>query len=136
MPAVLADASALVALLDKDDESHELCVQAMKAIHDPLATVWPALTEAFHLVGGSSRAVEALFDMVGDEALAILPLDASDAPRMKELMRKYRDLPMDLADAALVRVAERERLSRIVSFDRHFKVYALPRRTKFTVLPA
>ena len=51
-------------------------------------------------------------------------------------MRKYRDLPMDFADAALVRVAERDRLNRILTFDRHFEIYALPRRTKFTVLPA
>lgn len=136
MRAVLVDAGALVALLDQDDESHGRCVEALKAIRDPLATVWPALTEAFHLVQGSSRAVEALFDMVGDEALVVLPLDAADAPRMKDLMRKYRDLPMDLADAALVRAAERNHLTRIVSFDRHFKVYALPGRTTFTVLPA
>ena len=39
-------------------------------------------------------------------------LDDADAPRMRELMEKYRDLPMDLADAALVRVAERDALTR------------------------
>jgi predicted nucleic acid-binding protein len=110
-------------------------VAALKQIHDPLATVWPALTEALQLVRRSQTAVDALFDMIDDEALVLLPLDAADALRMKELMRKYRDLPMDVADAALVRVAERERLSRILTFDRHFKVYALPRRTRFTLLP-
>jgi uncharacterized protein len=54
---------------------------------------------------------------------------------MKALMQQYRDLPMDFADAALVRVAERERLTRILTFDKHFAVYRLPRRTRFTVLP-
>ena len=133
--AVLVDASALIALLDKDDSAHDRCVDALKDIHDPLATVWPAFTEAMHLLGDSTRGPEALCDMVDDGALALLPLDAADVPRMKELMRKYRDVPMDFADAALVRVAERDRLSRILTFDRHFEVYALPRRTKFTVLP-
>jgi hypothetical protein len=36
----------------------------------------------------------------------LAPLDYQDAPRLKTLVRKYRDLPMDLADAGLVRVAE------------------------------
>ncbi len=136
MADVLADASALIALLDADDSAHERCVEALKRIRDPLATVWPAFTEAMHLLGDTTRGPEALCDMVDDGALALAPLDAADVPRIKELMRKYRDLPMDFADAALVRVAERDRLSRILTFDRHFEIYALPRRTKFTVLPA
>jgi predicted nucleic acid-binding protein len=50
-------------------------------------------------------------------------------------MQKYRDRPMDFADAAVVRAAEREGLNRIVTFDRDFDVYRLPGRTRFTVLP-
>jgi len=56
---------------------------------------------------------------------------------MKELMRKYRNLPMDLADAALVRVAERERLRRIFTVDRRdFQIYRPSRIGRFTVLPS
>jgi hypothetical protein len=54
---------------------------------------------------------------------------------MKAMMRKYRDLPMDFADAALVRVAERDRVTHILSFDRHFREYTLPGRARFVVLP-
>jgi predicted nucleic acid-binding protein len=131
---VLVDASALVALLDRGDDQHAACVRALESITDQLITVWPALTEAMHLVGDSARAQEALLDMIEDQALELASLDAEDVPRMKALMRKYRDLPMDFADAALVRVAERDRLTRIVSFDRHFRVYALPGRSRFVVL--
>jgi predicted nucleic acid-binding protein len=133
--AVLVDASALVALLDRDDRAHGACVDALAGIREMLMTVWPALTEAMYLLNDHPRAVEALHEMVEDGVMALANLDESDLPRMKELMRKYRDTPMDFADAALVRVAERERLNRIVTFDRHFKVYALPRRTRFVVLP-
>jgi uncharacterized protein len=56
--------------------------------------------------------------------------------RIKALMQKYRDLPMDFADAALVRAAERQGITRIVTLDRHFHVYRLPRRARFAVLPA
>ena len=136
MPDVLVDASALIALLDRDDPAHERCVEALKKIRDPLATVWPALTEAMHLLADTWHGPDALCDMVFDEALRVIQLDAPDLGRMKQLMQKYRDLPMDFADAALVCAAERERLTRIVTFDRHFEIYRLPRRARFTVLPA
>ena len=49
-------------------------------------------------------------------------------------MEKYRDLPMDLADAALVRVAERESLTEIFTLHkRHFSIYRAGRRRRFTV---
>jgi predicted nucleic acid-binding protein len=131
---VLVDASALIALLDEDDAAHQPCVEELKHIRDPLATVWPALTEAMHLVE-SFRGPEALCDMVSDGVLKLLSLDARDMNRIKELMLKYRDLPMGFADAALVRVAERDSLTRILTFDSHFEVYRLPRRARFSVLP-
>ena len=135
MPDVLVDASALVALLDADDAQHERAVDALKGLRDPLATVWPALTEAMHLVADTRQGVDTLCDMIGDGAVTLLPLERAEFPRVKALMQQYRNLPMDFADAALVRVAERERLTRILTFDKHFAVYRLPRRARFTVLP-
>ena len=109
-------------------------MSALASIDDPLLTVWPAVTEAMHLLADTPPGQEALFDMIDDDALAVASLDRGDVQRMKALMRKYRDLPMDFADAALVRVAERERFNRILTFDRHFRVYALPARARFVVL--
>ena len=135
MTAVLVDASALVAFLDRDDEAHERCVVALKGSCESLVTVWPALTEAMHLLSGTPKGVDALCDMIEDSVLGLVALDEGDLPRMKDLMRKYHDLPMDFADAALVRVAERDGLSRILTFDAHFHVYRLPHRKRMTVLP-
>jgi uncharacterized protein len=135
VPDVLVDAGALIALLDRDDAEHERCVEALKGIRDPLVTVWPALTEAMHLLADTPRAPDALCDLIVDDAVRLFDLEAPDFRRMKALMQKYRDLPMDFADAALVCVAEREQLTRIVTFDRDFEVYRLPRRARFTVLP-
>jgi hypothetical protein len=134
--AVLVDASALIALLDADDEAHERCVDALTRIHAPLATVWPALTEAMHLLADLPRAVDALCDMIEDSKVLLLAQDKSQMPRVKALMRKYADLPMDFADASLVCAAEQHRLTRVVTLDRHFTVYRLPGRSRFTVLPA
>lgn len=136
MRAVLVDAGPLVALVDRGDAHHAACVDAVKAIRDPLVTVWPAFTEAMYLLGFSGAGQEALWEMVESEGVGLAPLDQDDAPRMKVLMRKYRDLPMDLADAALVRVAEREKLTRILTLDhRHFRIYRPAGIARFSMLP-
>ena len=89
-----------------------------------------------YLLASSWRAQEGLWDLLSAEALVLAPLDHTDAPRLRELMAKYRDLPMDLADAALVRVAERERLRRVFTLDRrHFGLYRPARLGRFEVLP-
>lgn len=133
---ILVDAGPLVALLDADDQHHRKCVAAFKRLEGPLGTVWPALTEAMYLLGDLPRAQVALFETLERGVVQLLPLDASDLPRMRELMKKYGDRPMDLADAALVRVAERERLHEIFTVDRNdFAVYRLNGRTRFAITP-
>src|SRR5437868_7094397 len=103
-----------------------------------MATVWPAFTEAMHLLGFSGKAQKALFSFVSAGVLKLLPLDEfEDLPRIEALMEKYRDLPMDLADAALVRVAERERVRRIFTLDRRdFSLYRPVGIGRFSILPA
>ena len=137
MRGVLVDAGPIVALLDRGDAAHEACVDVLRDLREPLVTVWPAVTEAMYLLGGSWIAQKALLSRLESGALILSPLDEQDAPRMRELMEKYRDQPMDLVDAALVRVAEREDLTRIFTLDRrHFSVYRPGRRRRFAVLPA
>lgn len=133
---ILVDAGPLVALIHADDREHERCKEVLNSLQGPMGTVWPALTEAMYLLNFSWKAQDALWEMVESGALRNLILDEGDVPRMKELMRKYRDLPMDLADAALVRVAEREKLRRIFTLDRRdFQVYRLARLGRFSIVP-
>jgi hypothetical protein len=134
---ILVDAGPLVALIHGDDQNHERCKAALRNLKEPLGTVWPVFTEAMYLLNFSWQAQEALWEMIGRGAIGLLALNADDIPRMRDLMRKYRDLPMDLADAALVRVAERERLRRIFTLDhRHFAVYRPSRLGRFSLLPS
>ncbi|HEY7557143.1 MAG TPA: PIN domain-containing protein [Candidatus Binatia bacterium] len=134
---ILVDAGPLVALIHEDDHEHRACKDAFRNFGEPLGTVWPVLTEAMYLLSFSWEAQTALMEMIESGAVEILPLGASDIPRMRELMRKYRDFPMDLADAALVRIAERERLRRIFTIDRRdFQIYRPLRIGRFVVLPS
>lgn len=136
MRGVLVDAGPLVALLDRADSAHDACVAELKTLAGPLVTVWPALTEAMYLLGASWLAQKALWSRIETGALQLAELGDSDAPRMRELMEKHRDLPMDMADAALVRVAERESITRVFTLDRrHFSVYRPGRGKRFSILP-
>jgi predicted nucleic acid-binding protein len=136
MPAVLVDTGPLVALLDRSDPDHAACQETLGSLNDSMVTVWPVVTEAMYILRAYGKAQEALWEMIEMGAVEILPLGVDDVPRMKELMRKFRDLPMDLADAALVRVAERERLRRIFTLDRRdFQIYRPSRIGRFVILP-
>jgi hypothetical protein len=133
---ILVDAGPLVALVDADDQHHRACVDALKHLSQPMATVWPAITEAVYLVADVPGAQDVLWEMLERQAIHILRLDVSDVPRIRELMHEYADRPMDLADAALVRSAEREGIRTIFTVDRKdFAVYRLHGRRRFTVIP-
>jgi predicted nucleic acid-binding protein len=137
MPAVLVDTGPLVALLDRSDPYHIKCQETLRSLDDSLVTVWPVVTEAMSMLRAYGSAQDALWEMIQVGAVEILPLGTDDVARMRELMRKYRDLPMDVADAALVRVAERERLRRIFTLDRRdFQIYRPSRIGRFSVLPS
>jgi predicted nucleic acid-binding protein len=134
--AVLVDAGPLVALLDRSDAHHGEVVATLRKIQDSLLSVWPVLVEAMYLLSFSWQAQKSLWEIFETGTVQLLPLEEEDIAPIKNLMEKYRDLPMDLADAALVRVAEREGLRRVLTLDqRDFNVYRLPRKGRFTLLP-
>jgi uncharacterized protein len=133
---MLVDAGPLVALIDESDGHHDKCVAAAEEIREPLLTVWPAFGEAMYLLRFSLEAQDALWQYVERGALRIADLDLEDCARMRYLMRKYRDLPMELADAALVALAERERMNRIFTIDRRdFLIYKPAGMKRFEIVP-
>jgi len=133
---ILVDAGPLVALVDADDQFHKKCVAALKVLRELLVTVWPPVTEAMYLLSDLPKAQDALWEMVARGVLQLLPLDLADVSRIRELMGKYADRPMDLADAALVRVAEREGIRKIFTVDREdFSVYRLHGRVLPNIIP-
>ena len=136
MNAILVDAGPLVALLHRDDQFHQECVEALSRLSGSLVAVWPAITEAMYLLNFSWQAQDALWELIAEDTVGLLPLESADYYRMRELMRKYRTLPMDLADAAIVAVAEREHIRRIFTLDkRDFSIYRPLKLQKFVIIP-
>jgi len=133
---ILVDAGPLIALVDADDRHHAACARSFAEVREALGTVWPVLTEALFQVGDVRGGPSAIWKLIERGAVRLLPLDEEDVPRIRELMEKYADLPMDLADAALVRVAERDGLRTVFTVDRRdFNVYRLKGGRRLIILP-
>ncbi len=126
----IADSSALVALLSRDDRHHDWIAVQTDTLPWPWHTCEAAVTEAFHLLGekGAPRlkellrhgAVEFSFAL-GDQLASIL-----------DLMDKYSDVPMSLADACLVRMSEILPDPVVLTTDADFRIY---RRHSRQVVP-
>lgn len=133
---ILLDAGPLVAIVDASDQHHRRCVGALQEVDRPLGTVWPVVTEALYRLFDVPGGQDAVLEMLERQAVRLMALDEGDVPRIRELIAKYRDQPMDLADAALVRVAEREGLDTVFTIDRRdFQVYRIGRRKAFRIIP-
>jgi predicted nucleic acid-binding protein len=132
---IIADTGFFVALLVRSDKHHEAAVTAARRYaKEPLITTWPVLTETTHLVqrvGGPATSVALLASIEAGAAL-LFELTTSHLGRMMALMQKYRELPMDLADASLVLCAEETGSGRIFSTDtRDFGAYRWKQRKPF-----
>lgn len=134
---ILTDAGPLVALIDADEADHAVCRTILAQIEPPLLTTWPAFTEAMYLLAraGGPTGRKALWSLVSTGRLRIADLTEDEVRRSEDLMDQYADLPMDIADATLVAVAEARGLREVFSLDRDFQVYRLHGRTPFVVVP-
>lgn len=116
---ILVDTGPIVALFDARDEAHVRCRAFLRSVRQPLVTTLPVLTEAFHLLDPASLGAVALAQFVTERGVGVRDLDAAMLTRALELMAKYRDHPMDLADASLVVLAEASRALTVWTLDRN-----------------
>ena len=133
----LADTGALLACLDRSDRWHQQCRDAFNQIRLPLATSSAVLTELFHLLGDNARDVELAWSFIRSGAVTVLPIADRDLPDIEALMHKYRDRPMDFADATLVHLAQRESLTTVFTIDHDdFETYRVGGRKRLRILPS
>ncbi|MGH2588896.1 MAG: type II toxin-antitoxin system VapC family toxin [Dehalococcoidia bacterium] len=135
---LLTDAGPLVALLDADDPAHAACVAVAERLPgEPLLTTWPCFTEAMYLLGtvGGYRYRAALWRLRATAPVVFHDLTPAETERMAALMEKYRDTPMDIADASLAVVAESRTLRRVFTVDSDFYVYRLADGSALEVVP-
>ena len=133
----LIDTGAILALLNGRDRWHDRCVEAFSALRLPLATTAAVLAELFHLLGNHPKDVEAAWRFLRSGAVVVLSITDADMPDLERLMKRYKDRPMDFADATLVHLARREVLSTICSIDHNdFETYRIQGKRRFRIVPS
>lgn len=131
---IAVDAGFLYALLDKSDAWHARAVAAVPTVQEGWITTWPILTEATHLMARrlGARFAQALMDEVADGDLVIWNIPQDQITKISGMMQRYANLPMDLADASLVLLAEHLGHGRILTTDeRDFGSYRWKSRKPF-----
>jgi hypothetical protein len=115
---ILVDTGPLVALFDPKDHQHQRCQTALQEIRDPLCTTVAVLTEVLHLLAPGSHGAARLRDFVRRGGVTVWFMDDAALQRAFQLMNRYADNPMDLADASLVVAAETLGARKIFTLDR------------------
>ena len=123
MPAAIVDTGPLVAFLDKAERHHGWTVEQVRALDAPLLTCEPVLAEAMFLLSDLPKAQEALFDLLANGAVRIAFQVGEHVAPLRALHRKYRDRPISLADACVVRMAELFERHMVFTLDSDFSVY-------------
>ena len=133
-PVILVDAGPLIALLDRQDLHHTWAVEQFKAFPPPFLTCEAAITEASHILHRNGFDADLVFELITPGAVT-MPFDLEqESVPVRALLERYRDVPMDLADACLVRMSELHGESRVMTVDTDFYVYRRHRREAIPVI--
>ncbi|HXM60066.1 MAG TPA: hypothetical protein VN950_04360 [Terriglobales bacterium] len=136
MKRVLVDTGPLIAILSRADQYHEICVETLRHLPGPLFSCWPVITEAAWLLRAYPTAVQQLLRSADSGFLELLPLAGEEGEALAEVMKTYADIRPQLADAALVYLADREGIDTIFTLDRRdFSVYRSGGKRPFRIVP-
>lgn len=136
MKRVLVDAGPLVAIMSRTDQHHKACIEALRDLPGPLFSCWPVITEAAWLLRGHAGAVQQLLTSISEGFLELLPMQSAEAAEVGKLMERYSNIRPQLADAALVYLAERDGFDVIFTLDRRdFSIFNAGRKRAFLIIP-
>ena len=134
MNAIL-DTGPWVALIDRSESKHDICVQWLKNYSGRLYSTEAVLTKVLYLLNFSVKAQSAAIDFVLKSVVEIIPSSVASLKKAKDLIKKYSDLPMDYADATIVCLAMDTGIYDIITFDqKDFNIYRLKNKP-FVITP-
>jgi len=122
MKSILIDAGPIIALFRKNDNYHQKALAFLKNYNGRLITTWPVITEVMHELFRPD-VQEKLLTWIERGGLEIASQDQKAVAGLLKLIKKYSDMPMDLADATLMLYAEKTGLNEIATIDSDFCVY-------------
>jgi uncharacterized protein len=130
----IADTGPLVAFFDRAERHHGWVAERIEELEAPLLTCEPVLAEAMHLLARRPRATDALFELLQNGALSVPFRIAEHIGAVHRLLQKYRDAPMSLADACIVRMAEIHDRHAVLTLDSDFSIYRKRGRLPLTLV--
>lgn len=121
---VLIDTGPLIAFYSEADFHHSVCKQQMASLPvGKVYTCWPVITEAAYMLRKHPKQRDDLLLSLANEELVLLQLRERDLKPVHEILSRYDDQEIDLADARLLHLAERESIKSVFTLDRrHFSV--------------
>jgi predicted nucleic acid-binding protein len=133
---VIMDTGPWVALIDRSEARHKKCIEWLRQFEGHIFSSEAVLTEVLYLLNFSSKAQSAAIDFILNGAITLVPLSLESLKKTKKLMEKYKDIPMDYADATLVCLAEDLSINHVITFDsKHFGIYRLSPKQSFVIFP-
>jgi uncharacterized protein len=134
MNGVLLDTGVIVALLDRSEENHDQCREALESIGGPLMTCEAVIAEACYLLRKIPGAADVVLENVARGSFR-MPFRLDDsAADVRALMKRYARVPMDFGDACLVAMAAALGTGRILTLDGDFRVYRWRKNRPFELL--
>ncbi len=131
MNKIIIDSGPLIALFDSSDKYHHDSIEFMRHNNKTLVSTIPVITEAVYILDFDINAQLDFLEWIHRGGIEIVDINKDDIYRIKDLMKKYCDRPMDFADGSLVAVGEKTGTNLIASIDTVFDIYRLYNRKKF-----
>ncbi len=131
MKKILIDSGPLIALFDASDRYHNKTVEFIRNNSYRLVTGIASITETMHMLDFNRNAQLDFIQWVINGGVIIEDIENEELIRIKYLLDKYQDLPMDFADACLVYLGEKFGIDTIATIDRDFTIYRIKGRKKF-----
>lgn len=120
---IIVDSGPLIALFNKKDKYHVTILKYLKKFNGRLKTTWIVVSEVMHLLSFSVEVQLNFLEWIAREGLIVEDIKSEDMEYLIKRIKKYSDLPMDLADASLMCLAERENIQQVLSIDSDFDIY-------------
>lgn len=125
-----------MALLSTHDSLHQVCLEQFKQIAPPLVTSWAVLTETAWLLRKEPGAFVEILRNLEKGLITVLDLDSHFPRWCVQFLEKYSNLGVQLADASLVYLAEREQITTVFTLDqRDFSIYRTLRNRALEIIP-
>ena len=123
MKSILIDAGPIIALFNRKDKYHKKIIDFLKRYKGKLVTTWPVVTEVTHMLDFNVDAQIAFLEWIRRGGVEVYEIKVEGIERIIEITNKYRDVPMDFADASLIIASEGLGIGEIITIDNDYYIY-------------